>query len=200
VGIERDEMKNRVILFAIFVVGFLLISLPTYAFDSELLPGEGGLTIRATADSLVLYVKPFKTSPVVKEYKTKKKNVIDFDLSRYRNIKPGKVKVQKDVKIEGRSFGNIKYLSHKNYYSDKIPTKIILFNKGETIDYLQDRSEGSCIISRKGQIIELDYCPWFDSENKDFINISSPVNEAWIRVIQNKKPVGWLLLDKSIIE
>src|SRR4030042_4979866 len=160
-------MKNRAILFTIFfIVGILLFILPTYAFDSELLPGEGGLTVRATADSLFLYEKPFKTSPIVKEYKTKKRNVIDFDLSRYRNIKHGKVKVQKEAKIEGRSFGNIKYLSHKNYFSYEIPTKDFLFSKGEIIDYLQDRSEGSCIISWKGQIIELDYCPWFDSENK----------------------------------
>ncbi len=101
---------------------------------------------------------------------------------------------------QGRSFGNIPYLSHRMYYSDKISSKDFTFIPGDIFEYLQNRAEGSCLIRFKNEIIAIEYCPWFDSENKDFVILSEPINEWWIRITKNQKPLGWFLINEKLVE
>ncbi|MBU4560769.1 hypothetical protein KKG20_00645 [bacterium] len=195
-------MKNIGIgpLCLLLIFCLLVFALLAYAFDSELWPGEGRPVFRSKTDHLVLYKQPSKTSGIVDKFKINKGEVIIFDQTRYRNIKAGKIKVLKLSILQGRSLGNITYLSVEKYYHSGIPSKDFLFNRGDIFDYLQDRAEGSGIIRWKGEIIDLEYCPWFDRENRNFNVMSEPINEWWIRVIKNQKPVGWLLVDENIVE
>lgn len=195
--ITYERYKFSILLLPLFCL--LVFNLPANAFDSELWPDEGRPTFRAKTDQLSLHKKPEKSSPIVEKYYIKKWQLITFGQTLYRNIRAGEIKIIKLMNWEGRVFGNIRYLSDKLYYSD-IPLKKFSFHPGEIIGYLQDRAEGSCIIRWKNKIVEMDTCPWPNHESKDFITISDPINEWWIRVTEKKKPVGWLLIDENLVE
>jgi hypothetical protein len=185
----------------IIPIFFISLSyLPLYAFDSELWPGEGKPLFLSKTDSLILYSEPTIQSPVRNELKTAKGSTIQYDMTRYRNIKPGIVKTKKPVTLTGNHLGPLSYLSRTEYYSGTIQRKDLTFKKGTSFEYLQYRAEGSCIIRWSGEVFIIEYCPWLDVENTQFTIETEPVNEWWIRVTRGDNTLGWLLIDKSIIE
>lgn len=199
-GKVKKMISKTVPLYIWLIVCSFFFVLSAHAFESELWPEEGRPVFRANTDLLVLYKEPDKSSPVAERFKIKKGGLIAFAQTRYRNIKAGKIKVLESTTLEGRNFGSISYLSDKKYYSGAVASIKVLFNREETFDYLQYRAEGSCIIRLKGNIFDLEYCPWFHIENKDFSVVSEPINEWWIRVIEKNKPIGWLLVDENVTE
>jgi len=185
----------------IITIFFLCFSyLPVYAFDSGLWPGEGKPTFFSKTNTLFLYKEPTTKSPIMKEFMTGKGEKIDFDMTRYRNIRPGTIKIKKSVTLTGRNLGPISYLSRSEYYSGTVPYKDYSFQEGTSFEYLQHRAEGSCFIRWRNEVYDIDYCPWFDEKNTDFALESQPVNEWWIRVTKGHSPLGWLLIDKSTVE
>ncbi len=189
------------ILKLIITIFFLFLGyLQAYAFDSELWPGEGKPTFFSKTDTLILYKEPTIKSHIMNTLKTDEGEKIDFDMTRYRNIKPGIVKTKKSVTLTGKKLGPISYLSRSEYYSGKIPRKDYTFQKGDPFEYFQYRAEGSCIIRRKNEVYLIEYCPWLDVEDTQFTVEKEPVNEWWIRVTKGHKPLGWLLIDKSTVE
>ncbi len=182
----------------ILLLGLLLSALKAHGFVSEMWPEEGQPVFRSKVAVLTLHEQPSITSNI-KKHKRNKGELITYDETRYRNVRSGSIKVTKTVTLEGRDLGALDYLTRERYYSD-VPDKKIQFRRGETIEYLQARAEGSCIIKWKTKIIELEYCSWFDDTNKDFQVISEPINEWWIRVVINKKPIGWLLIDDKVVD
>jgi hypothetical protein len=173
--------------------------LPLYAFDSELSPGEGKPSFFAKTNILILYKEPTTKSPIMNELNTVKGEKILYDMTRYRNIKPGIVKINKSITLTGKNLGAIMYLSRSEYYSTKTQRKDYVFRKGDSFEYLQYRAEGSCIMRLKGEVYLIEYCPWLDVENTQFTIESEPVNEWWVQVTKGHAALGWLLIDKSII-
>jgi len=185
----------------IITIFFLFLTyLPLYAFDSELWPGEGKPTFFSETNTLILYKEPTIKSPVMNKFMIRKGEKIDFDMTRYRNIKPGTIKTKKSVTLTGKNLGPISYLSRSEYYSGKVPSKNYTFKKGDSFEYLQYRAEGSCIVRWKGDIYSMEYCPWLDVENTQFSIETEPVNEWWIRVTKGHNTLGWLLIDTSTVE
>ena len=195
---ENEIMKSKKLFCSIIVGLSLFLVSPVYSFDSEILPGEGSLVVYAKADSLTLYQSPSQKSKIVEKIKVKKDEVIDYEKGLYINVKPGKVKVLKPVKIEGRDLDITDHLTPVTYYSEHIDYARLSLKKGDIIEYISPRAEGNCLIRNQKRIIEIQ-CLWTVTGNKDFALISEPVNETWINVIANKKAVGWLLInDKSV--
>jgi hypothetical protein len=185
----------------IITIFFLCFSyLPVYAFDSELWPGEGKPTFFSETNTLILYEEPTTKAPIMNEFMIGKGEKINFDMTRYRNIRPGTIKTKKSVTLTGKNLGPISYLSRSEYYSGKIPRKNYTFKKGDSFEYLQYRAEGSCIVKWKDDIFSIEYCPWLDVENTQFTIETEPVNEWWIRVTKGHNTLGWLLIDKSTVE
>jgi hypothetical protein len=184
-----------------FITIFFLFftHLPLYAFDSELWPGEGKPSFFAKTNLIILYKEPTTKSPVKNELKTEKGQKIHYDMTRYRNIKPGSIKTKKSVTLTGKNLGSITSLSRSEYYSTKTPRKDHVFKKGDSFEYLQYRAEGSCIIRWKREVYIIEYCPWLDVENTQFTLESEPVNEWWLRVTKGHTDLGWLLIDKSTV-
>jgi hypothetical protein len=175
--------------------------LPLYAFDSEIGPGEGKKSFFAKTNiTLPLHEEPSRSSPVIKKHEIGKGARIDYDLTRYRNIKPGIVKTDQSVTLSGRNFNAISYLSRSEYYSGNIPYKDYAFREGTSFEYLQYRAEGSCFIRWNNEVYDIDYCPWLDMEDTQFTVESEPVNEWWIRVTKGHTDLGWLLIDKSTVD
>jgi len=185
----------------IIPIFFLCLSyIPAYAFDSELWPGEGKPTFFSKTNTLILYKEPTTKSPVMKKFMSVKGEKIDFDMTRYRNMRPGTIKINKSATLTGKNLGPISYLSRSEYYSGKISRKNYTFKKGDSFEYLQYRAEGSCFVRWKGNVYSIEYCPWVDAENTQFSIEKEPVNEWWIRVTKGHNPMGWLLIDKGTVE
>jgi len=169
------------------------------AFESELWPEEGRPVFTAKSDRLILYENPSKKSHAIQNHGIKKGEKIAFDETRYINIKAGIVEVKKQTDLSGNSYGIISYFTRSKYYAAS-PTKKYSFSEGSIISYIQYRAEGSCLININNEIIALDYCPWLDSEEKNFNMKSEPINEWWIRVVKNRKPIGWLLIENAFVQ
>jgi hypothetical protein len=196
----RDKVSGMLKL-SLAIVFSLLYCLPLYAFESELWPGEGKpMFFARTNTTLTLYEKPSRSSPIIKKHEIQKGEKIDYDKTRYQNVKAGIIRVQKSVTLSGRKFGTISYLSRSEYYSGNIPYKDYAFQEGNSFEYLQYRAEGSCFIRWHNEVFDIDYCPWFDKENTDFALESQPVNEWWIRVTEDHKTRGWLLIEENLVE
>jgi len=180
----------------------ILFNSIVYSFESELWPGEGIPTFRAIHDSLILYKEPSILSPKIKLHNINKDDIITYDKTLFRTVKPGIIIAQSSGKFYGRSFGNITYLSNHMYYHESKKSMYFTYELGDSIRYLQYRAEGSCIIQYKGEILEVDDCLWNIVKNeKQFKKISDNTTEWWIRITNsNNKPIGWLLLDEKSVE
>jgi len=178
-------------------LSLLLTPWQASAFVSELWPNEGRPVFRSKVVVLFLHEQPSVKSKIKKQ-EVERGKLITFDETQYRNVRSGTIRVLKAASLRGRNFGTSDGLSRARYYSD-IPERLFDFKHGESIEYLQDRAEGSCIIKRKGEIIELSSCPWLDETSKEYQIISKPINEWWIRVVMNKKSIGWLLIDDKTV-
>ena len=195
----RDRL-SVMLKWTMALVCSLLYCMPLYAFDSELWPGEGKPSFFTKTNILIIHKEPTTKSPIKNELKTGKGERIHYDMTRYRNIKPGIVKTNESVILTGKNLGSISYLPRSEYYYTKTPYKDYAFKKGDDFEYLQYRAEGSCVVRWKSEVYVIEYCPWLDIENKAFTVEADPVNEWWIRVIKNNAPLGWLLIEEHVVE
>ena len=191
-------MKLLILVFALVYIFFC--SMLSYAFESELCPIELNHIFANQTTSIALHKDPSNKSPIVKRISIKNKEEILIDQSRTRTIKSGKVKVKKNVYLEGKSFGDLSYLSDKKYDAalpmGEIKLQKYLFKKGDIIEELHHAPEGTCIIRWKKNVIWIDGCLWYgDAVNFDYI--SKPDYEWWIRVTRDNKPLGWILIEEK---
>jgi len=99
----------------IVFLGLLLLPWHASAFVSELWPEEGRPVFRSKVEVLLLHERPSVKSKIKKQ-QIKKRSLITFDETRYRNVRSGAIKVLRDISIQGRDFGTLKYLTSKHYY------------------------------------------------------------------------------------
>ena len=185
-----------------FCICLVLWSLAVNAFDSELWPGEGIPRFAAKTDSLVLHKEPSLSSPVVAKHPVEKGEEILYDQTRFRTIRPGRVTTRQSGVLLGRSLGNITYLSKERYYSQEPGWTAIPYQESDSFEYLQYRAEGSCLIRRNSEVLEIEGCPWLSGSQAHHFHVEAkPIMQWWIRVIdKHKQPVGWLLVDEKSVE
>jgi len=100
--------------------------------------------------------------------------------------------VQSNCSIEGRNLGKINYLSQQGYWDSCSDGHTIPLERGDEIEYLQYRAEGTCFIRRSGYVFDIDHCPWL-AENDQLVLTIEPVAESWIQVVDDQRePIGWL--------
>ena len=68
---------------------------------------------------------------------------------------------------------------------------------GDTFDYLQYRSEGTCFVRVAGKTMDAELCP---TERKEFRLDARPTTEWWIHLTVNGKPAGWLLVTDATVK
>jgi len=186
-----------------FIVYMLLISWANMAeaFDSDLWPGEGMPRFAAKAEFLTLHKAPSQSSPVAVKYRAVVAQEIRYDQTRLRTLRAGKVTAKVAGAWSGRRFGPISHLSKAQYYSQAAAWTDYAYSAGETFEYLQNRAEGACLIKYRGDVLEIDWCPWLDrNTTSDFEMSVAPEIQWWIRVIgDNKHPMGWLLVEENVV-
>jgi hypothetical protein len=149
-----------------------------------------------------LHKDPDKNASIMRRLKVSEGETIDFDQSRIRTVKSGRIVVKKNVTLDAHNFGNITYLSLKTYDAAfAIPgTGLKKFSlvKGNTFEELHYAPEGCCLIQWGNDVFYVDRCPWGDDRNTSFEYVSQPVFEWWVRVTKDGNPLGWFLVDKKI--
>ena len=110
----------------IITILFIFLSyFPLYAFDSELWPEEGKPAFFSKTNILILYEEPTTKSPVMNEFMTVKGDQIDFDMTRYRNIKPGITKIKKPATLTGKILVLFRIFPVQNIIPVKYHVRII---------------------------------------------------------------------------
>ncbi len=176
----------------------LVAQAPTALFEIELWPGEGRPEFQAVANELVIYEMPSPSATVTRRLGVTSGQRIAFDETRYRTTESGPMQVLAAASVTGRVLGNFRLLTRDQYYKGRFPTQAIAVSKGDVIEYLQYRAEGTCFVQVADQVIDADPCPVQDERN--FRVNTQPKTEWWIRVVLDRVPVGWVMVDEKAIK
>lgn len=161
-------------------------------FEIALWPGEGRPVIQSVASVLELREQPLGSSKIVLKFAAPPGRRLQFDETRFRTTRPGHLHTVVATTVRGRRLGSIQILSRADYYSDKFPDTEIKLNAGDAVEYLQYRAEGTCFVRINGVVVDSDPCP---HDNRDaFRLVTEPAVEWWVRLVNDDKPIGWLLL------
>lgn len=160
------------ILFAVAVLFFGTLAYGA-DFETESWPGEGIPVFAAKNDALILHREASLKSPTL-TIKYKKGWRVVFDKSKLITKKSVILTANRKVKDYWCKGGTVE------------------INPGDTVEYLQYRAEGYGTVRVKGKICEVFLEDGFDGLDK------SPETEWWVRVVdKHKKPVGWILVDRT---
>lgn len=167
---------------------------PQVSFESELPLGEGSTSFTPKVESLKLHAQPDANSPATDRKVTLQKS-ISYKETRLKILKPGVVKALRDAALENAaSLGKIAYLSRQKYYEANSKTQTLNLKSGETLEYLQKRAEGSCLVRRQGEVFELSTCDFEDKTR--FSWETQPTIEQWIQLPKTGAETGgWLRVD-----
>jgi hypothetical protein len=176
----------------------LVAQAPTTLFEIELWPGEGRPEFQAVASELVIHEMPSTSAKITRRLGVTRGQRIAFDETRYRTTESGHVQVLAAASITGRVLGKIRLLTRDQYYKGRFPTQAVAVKKGDVIEYLQYRAEGTCFVQLADQVIDADPCPV--QNDRTFRVNTQPKTEWWIRVVLDRVPVGWTMVDEKAIK
>lgn len=181
----------KAVLWAL-ILAAVIFSARAYAFESALWPGEGRPVFIAGAD-LTPQERPVKDACGIPNLKILKGRKIDFTETRYRTVKSGEIVVTAAASLSVTSYGKGDYLSLEVYYQQGIQ-KTIHLKSGDSLEYLQYRAEGECLIRMEGEVFAL-------PPHENIKIVSEPRTEWWVLAVdQQKKPIGWVLIDDRTVE
>jgi hypothetical protein len=176
----------------------LFAQAPSGVFQTELWPGEGRPTFQVMANELAIHETPSSSARVVRRLSVARGQDLAFDETRYRTTESGHLRVLAPTRIAGRVLGDIQSLTRDAYYKGHFSRQGVACKQGDVIEYLQDRAEGTCFIRVNDEVIDADPCPAYDS--RTFRLASKPKTEWWIRVVVDRLPVGWVIVDGKAIK
>jgi hypothetical protein len=157
-------------------------------FTSELSPGEGVPIFRAKVNIQVLQLPNEGSKPVVGFVLEKGTNFESLK-TQYQTIKPGTKIIEEGTALNVSNYGKIKYLSKDDYYfSGKQDT--LHLKKGDKINVLQSRAEGSLCFEYQGSI----YCGFCPPCN------GARYETAWWVMIEQNSKTGWVLIEDNTVE
>lgn len=167
-------------------------------FEIELWPGEGRPEFRAVANELAVRDHPATSARIVRRIGVKSGQRVRFDETRYRTIESGRLQVLAAGTITGRLLGQMRQLTRDAYYRGRFPREVVALKKGDVLEYLQDRAEGTCFVRAADQVIDADPCPAED--DRAVRVVTRPKTEWWIRIVVDSVPVGWVLVDDKSLK
>lgn len=163
-------------------------------FEVDLWPGEGRPVIASVGTRLELRESPTVSAKVVSTITVKRAERLQYDETRFRTVTPGRLEALAKSEVTGRRIGAVESLSRDDYYSDRFPDVTLAVDRGQRVDYLQPRAEGTCFVRIGDSVIDADRCP---AIRDDFRLESEPLLEWWVRVVRTDGTAGWLLLNDA---
>jgi hypothetical protein len=176
----------------------LLAQAPSGVFEIELWPGEGRPHSQVIANELAIHETPSASAKIVRRLSVARGQDIAFDETRYRTTESGRLQVLASTRITGRVLGAIRSLTRDAYYMGQFPRQEVACQQGDVIEYLQERAEGTCFVRVNDQVVDADPCPAQD--DRTFRLASKPKTEWWIRVVVDRVPVGWIMVDGKAVK
>jgi hypothetical protein len=176
----------------------LLAQAPSGVFQIELWPGEGRPQFQVMANELAIHETPSSSAKIVRRLGVARGQDIAFDETRYRTTESGRLQVLAPTRITGRLLGAIRSLTRDAYYMGQFPRQGFACKPGDVIEYLQDRAEGTCFVRVDDQVVDADPCPTRD--DLTFRLATRPETEWWIRVVVDRLPVGWVMVDGKAVK
>ena len=184
----------KIVFFAVPFVITVLVR-PGLAFECSVFPGEGPHRIQASGDEMVLRKTPMVLSGIVDTIRLARGEVIKTIDVRFRTVTPGFFIAREDVSIHGRRYGRVFYLSRTDYYRGGGPHETFRFSKGDTIEYLQYRAEGSAFLRMDGVVMKAELG---SPEAMSLREIRRPQLELWIKVEDSYgRSLGWTQLEND---
>ena len=184
-------------MYSLIVIAIFLSSFDTDAFESGMLPGEGHKRILAAADEVTLHHAPSSCSSIAKKLRINRGAEIKFNDVRFRTIKPGLFVAERPGSLEGTDYGPISYLSEEDYIRFRGNWKRFIFSEGDTIQYLQYRTEGSGFVRFRGQVIGAEL---LSKKSLALVQTRDPIVEIWIRVTDDEGvSIGWYRVDDDTV-
>lgn len=169
---------------------------PKAVFSTDLWPGEGTPVLVAKGDSLGLKAAPSTSSKDISRVRTKPGERLSFVETRYVTTEGGLLRAREASVLEGRRFAGSGTISRDGYYASNVPAGRISVNPSQTLDYLQDRAEGTCFVRIEGVLLEASDCPANDPDRFELLR--EPVVEWWVR-LDSPGAKGWLKVDDSSV-
>ena len=166
---------------------------PGGVFEIELWPGEGRPQFQAVTNELAIHETPSSSARIVRWLSVVPGENIAFDETRYRTTESGHLQVLAATHITGRLLGPIRSLTRDAYYMGQFPRQAVACKQGDVIEYLQYRAEGTCFVRVRDQVVDADPCP--AQGDGTFRLITKPKTEWWIRVVPDRVPAGWVIVD-----
>lgn len=171
---------------------------PRAVFQSELWPGEGEPKFSAKIGHLVLHTRPSSRAPRARLLRVTPGRALPYSETRLITLKSGVIEATGPGELQARSLGKIKYLSGDGYYQKGSRFQAMSVEKGERLQYLQYRAEGSCLAKKGRSVYEIEGCN-FD-ESSPLKLRSEPVVEWWIRLPrEGNNPGGWLRVSEQVV-
>jgi hypothetical protein len=162
-------------------------------FEIDLWPGEGRPIFEATSTVLSLREHPTSSSRISKTVTVAPNQRLSFDDTRYQTIQAGRIRILGATHVIGRIIGAVSRLSRDEYYLGNFSSVSLAVRAGMTLEYLQDRTEGTCFIRTEGRVIDA------DCTNALLKIDAEPTTEWWIHVVLPDNS-GWLLVTDSNVK
>jgi hypothetical protein len=153
-------------------------------FSVDISPGEGKPILRSKGRPLSFHEQPSLDSKSVKEVRFKKGDLVPFERDRVVTTRSGSVEVKAEVALTVRNFGKTDSISVDTYYSE-IKAAPLLIKAKESVEYLQDRAEGSCFLRVYGNTVEAEECPGMQATRaaaSKLVVKTRPQTQWWIFV------------------
>jgi hypothetical protein len=183
--------------FVKWLFAIALLQTTGWVFETAIPPGEGRPRLRPTGPIEV------RQHPELKHLVSAKLNVplnrdLEYDETIFRTVVPGEIRVRAETSVSGRQLGPISRLSREEYYRGRYPRGTVAVTRDSRVEYLQYRAEGTCFVRIDGEVIDADDCPALD--NEAFTVVSEPRTEWWVRIRNDAKPLGWVLVDERRVK
>jgi hypothetical protein len=167
----------------------------TPLFAIGLWPGDGIQVIHAARDSVAVHAEPLVRSAAVGTLAARANQVVEYDSTQYQTVASARATSLTPVTLEGRDFGDIRFLSRAEYHSAAVPRRTMQLDSAAVVEYLQARAKGTCFVRVNERVMELDACVLLDRSK--FTVQGEPDVMWWIHAANAGGTPGWVIVSDS---
>lgn len=160
-------------------------------------PGAGTpkLAWNATVSRLHLRKSPSKKAPLLYTLRIKKDSLLAFDDSRVITHSAGRVRTNKNTRIEGYLMGPLVAVSRKKHEGTNPLTHFVL-KEGDSLEVLSYRADGRCFIRWDYQVYLAD-CP---QDDRAHFSVLRPEETQWWLHMRVEDKAGWFYAEQEGID
>ena len=167
------------------------------AFVIEMAPGEGIPHYTARGSTLAVREAPSSNAEIIARVEISAGTTVEYSATRFQTLQPGLLVATNDTEIRGRNLQARRHLTRDDYYRHAGDRSSVSVQRGDSIQYLQYRAEGTCFVIVRGDLWDSNECPALPGSA--FTTLSDPIVEWWIQIAGEHVPVGWVLVDPATL-